>query len=1361
MRSMKRLGRPLPAISLLLILAVAISPKTSKHLPDSVSAADTDPVPGRASTDGRSGNRPVGDAAEIVAAGAQLVPLAEEPAVERSRAILRAVGSMSGGDSTHTASPSDVPLGRLQNAGVEIYSDAVAGCTRLEGLADATLDCSMLVGSSFSQRFRARAVDPEVVTDVEVRITPVGLVSNMSLNRLGGQGQAEPGPVQGIGGADGRLDFAPSADQVTVPGTPIEIALRAERLADEGGVVASATVRLRIHVLPADSAHVVGFVFEDRDGDGQRDSGEPGLDGWDVEHLGGTAARSDAHGRFEHRGLAAGSHSFELGQRAGWVATPPPRVDLEMQAGRIVEVHFGLRPGGTDTTAGARLQTDRGCGVDVAVYQPGETVQVFFEVTGLAEADVSLERRGGGGSQSLLERRRVPGSQAFGFEVDAGQELGKAELHLSVFAPGANQPAASASCSYRLESAEGPTVSVAPLSVDFGNVAQGASATARVTIRNDGQAPLLLNSLAIQGGGGSAFRLNTVGLEGTQLAPGQSQVVDLGFSPTGSGSHQDFLLLRCNAGNQPLVSIPLYGSTQTGGLPASGYVRTDRGCLETQENPLYFVGDPIALRLRVDGQGASQAAARIDDIMPGGQTRVIFSRNVPVGQELDLGGARVLPPVGYETLRLTAQVGYELIRNECSFRVAAGGSRIVGYKFEDKNGNGIWEGNPATPWIPGDEPPIPGWGVTLTGPESYGGYTDANGRFEFVVSTAGRYYVTEEQRDGWQPTRPASVALDLQCYPGEQPPEIYFGNKPTQCQPGKDPCFPTPTPGWPTQTPVWPSPTPASATATVAVPTATPTDGPSPTAGAPTQTPPSPPPPPVCSALISPRPSLMNVGELAQFGVAVSGGGQVLGYQWSVEGEVIRDYYERTQQSWSVTPMTPADYQSQSIAFYWKPLPNQRHPQNAGPQPRRVSVTVTTQAGQCSTEHVLNVERNNNNLSRQAEDFYTGNHQTAILTEHTLWHAQYPFAGWSYDGTLFFDFHRQYLNRFNSWRNEFGYPPLGIWDSGTSIPNGVEIDHAARNPNYTLQFKPSWFTLNGVLTRPGNSLPCDTSRGGERNLRDYPANRRLLGCATTHPWHNAVHTAIGGDMLNPQFSPRDPVFWRWHGFVDIISQERMGVFAAALFDRIDPNDQRMPALPDGLDDQERPPYVVYQEPFRLYRFLADLPSFTVEFDQPVSGVSADDLLVDGRPATEVERISNQRFVFRGFPQPPLGRFELELAPGGIRNVYNVEFGGERWSYHRVDPDIDEDRDGLVSREELEVHLTSPIDRDSDDDGLSDGDEVRLYDTRPLMWDSDLDGAHDRCEIEKGSDPNDPSDTARGCPVSSIFVCWAGNGVPDR
>ena len=113
-----------------------------------------------------------------------------------------------------------------------------------------------------------------------------------------------------------------------------------------------------------------------------------------------------------------------------------------------------------------------------------------------------------------------------------------------------------------------------------------------------------------------------------------------------------------------------------------------------------------------------------------------------------------------------------------------------------------------------------------------------------------------------------------------------------------------------------------------------------------------------CTVSISGGTSIMNVGQKAAFTATVTGGGTPLSYQWSISGDILKDYQESTQFLWSTTPMAPADFQGPSIAFYWKPDASQRHPLNGGPVDRTVSVAVQAGADLCSAETFIGVERN-------------------------------------------------------------------------------------------------------------------------------------------------------------------------------------------------------------------------------------------------------------------------------------------------------------------------------------------------------------------------------------------------------------------
>lgn len=107
--------------------------------------------------------------------------------------------------------------------------------------------------------------------------------------------------------------------------------------------------------------------------------------------------------------------------------------------------------------------------------------------------------------------------------------------------------------------------------------------------------------------------------------------------------------------------------------------------------------------------------------------------------------------------------------------VAEGGGYICGTKFNDLNGNGVWENPP--------EPGLPNWVIQLNA--GTGGFitatTDANGGYCFDGLADGQYTVSEENQPGWQQTFPVDPAggpgvWDITLQLGQGRDGIDFGN---------------------------------------------------------------------------------------------------------------------------------------------------------------------------------------------------------------------------------------------------------------------------------------------------------------------------------------------------------------------------------------------------------------------------------------------------------------------------------------------------------------------------------------------------------------------------------------------------------
>jgi hypothetical protein len=386
---------------------------------------------------------------------------------------------------------------------------------------------------------------------------------------------------------------------------------------------------------------------------------------------------------------------------------------------------------------------------------------------------------------------------------------------------------------------------------------------------------------------------------------------------------------------------------------------------------------------------------------------------------------------------------------------------------------------------------------------------------------------------------------------------------------------------------------------------------------------------------------------------------------------------------------------------------------------------------------------------------------------------------------LFFDFHRLYIAHFDAWRNLFGYPSIITWDPGTALPLGIEVNHTMRDVNDTNPYRPltlpQWFRnqpgADGLENRSitfvrnftgqnqlpaghplaasglqidffgpidpndpdigmfaflnGHTLPMceemDYPKSSSRYphmqdaLQDFEPDQQLLGCVLTDPYHDFRHGAIGGDMGGTASSPRDPIFWRFHKFIDNVSVAR--------FFPPSPIGPTMAVAP--IDTS--PPQIISQNPFRLYPYItalptisekekglfgiSDIPAISAQFNEPVTGIKASNFIVNGSPATHVSGAGSGPYVFIGFNPPEIGPLDVRLSSGNITDISGNRFNGTSWNYTLVEANADNDRDGVEDTLEVNLLRTNPTVVDSDGDGIPDGIEGTSRCTNPIVNDA--------------------------------------------
>ena len=103
-----------------------------------------------------------------------------------------------------------------------------------------------------------------------------------------------------------------------------------------------------------------------------------------------------------------------------------------------------------------------------------------------------------------------------------------------------------------------PRIDVTPGSASFGDVMLGASSAKTVTIKNSGDATLVVRSVALETPV-SGVSLGSV-LPSTTVAPGASLQVKLTFAPTVAGPVSTVLKIVSDDADLPVVRIPVTGA---------------------------------------------------------------------------------------------------------------------------------------------------------------------------------------------------------------------------------------------------------------------------------------------------------------------------------------------------------------------------------------------------------------------------------------------------------------------------------------------------------------------------------------------------------------------------------------------------------------------------------------------------------------------------------------------------------------------------------------------------------------------------------------------------------------------------------
>ena len=155
-----------------------------------------------------------------------------------------------------------------------------------------------------------------------------------------------------------------------------------------------------------------------------------------------------------------------------------------------------------------------------------------------------------------------------------------------------------------------------------------------------------------------------------------------------------------------------------------------------------------------------------------------------------------------------------------------------------------------------------------------------------------------------------------------------------------------------------------------------------------------------------------------------------------------------------------------------------------------------------------------------------------VLHQHMEWHMANGSGGTTGPGSgeRFLAFHRNYIGKLEDWiktqvsddKKLKKFVPLPKWKPSTLIP--VQFAFPGRLTDNPKIKTPTWLTVKG-----GTSISPEFGRKslGKFNTSDE------LGREIGLNFHADIHNTVGGVMATHS-SPRDPIFFPWHSYLDDI-----------------------------------------------------------------------------------------------------------------------------------------------------------------------------------------------------------------------------------
>jgi protocatechuate 3,4-dioxygenase beta subunit len=485
---------------------------------------------------------------------------------------------------------------------------------------------------------------------------------------------------------------------------------------------------------------ISGLKFQDSNGNGIQDSGEPGLQNWviDLTNLNTGAvqtATTDSNGDFSFTGLGPGTYRVREEQQTGWTQTTSDPADIPLTSGAdVTGVDFGNFQLGQ--ISGLKFQDTNGNGVQ-DTGEPG-LQNWTIDLTNLGTGTVQTATTDANGNYSFT------GLLAGTYQVSEEQQTGWTQT--------TSNPAA-------ITVTSGTSVS----GIDFGNFQLGQISGLKFQDTNGN---------GTQDSGEPALPNWTIDL--TNLTTGTVQTA----TTDGNGNYS---FTGLGTGTYRVREEQQTGWTQTSADPAD-ITLTSGANLTGIDFGNFQLGQISGLKFQdTNGNGTQDSGE------PALPNWTIDLTNLTTGTvqtaTTDGNGNYSFTGLGPGTYRVREeqQAGWmQTTVDPADITLTSGANltgidfgnfqlaQISGLKFQDTNANGVQDNG---------EPGLQNWVIDLTNLGTgtvQTATTDANGNYSFTGVGPGTYRIREEQQTGWMQT--TANPTDFTLTSGANVTGIDFGN---------------------------------------------------------------------------------------------------------------------------------------------------------------------------------------------------------------------------------------------------------------------------------------------------------------------------------------------------------------------------------------------------------------------------------------------------------------------------------------------------------------------------------------------------------------------------------------------------------